>query len=112
MDARRDYGLVNATPPPWILVGDLIVKVTSDEDAVICRLELENSHLQGNALLICAAHELLEALRQAVAALEEAGKVLPRDSRADLLASGALGTAYRLIRQVESGDNTMEDGRA
>ena len=56
--ARRDHGLVNATPPPWTLVGDLIIDATGDEDTVICRLELENSHCQGNALLICSAHEL------------------------------------------------------
>lgn len=103
---------MNATPPPWTLVGDLVVKVTDDKDAVICRLELENSNWRGNALLICAAPELWEALRRAAAALEEAGKVLPRDSRADILASGALGIAYRLIRQVDSGEDTItEDGK-
>ena len=98
---------MNATPPPWTLVGDLIIDATGDEDTVICRLELENSHWQGNALLICAAHELLQALRRAASALEEAGKSLTRDSEADILASGALGIAYRLVRQVEAGDDTI-----
>lgn len=100
---------MNATPPTWSLVDDRIVDTTSDADTGICHLELENGHWQDNARLICAAPALLVALRQSVVALEEAGKVIPRDSRADMLASGALGMAYRLIRQVEAGDDTIRN---
>ena len=107
MDATRDYRFVNITPQPWTLVGDLIISVTGGEDTVICRLEPENRRWQNNALLICAAPELLQALRRAASALEEAGKSLTRDSEADILASGALGIAYRLVRQVEAGDDTI-----
>lgn len=104
--------MVNATPPPWTMVRDKIIGATGDDDALICHLELKNGQWQNNALLICAAPELLEALRRATAALEEAGKILPRDSKADMMASGALGNAYRLLRQIDSGESTTtEHGR-
>ena len=83
-------------PQPWVVRDHAIVEAGPD-GRTIASVNAELAEWRINAALLASAPKLLEAVRASRDAIEEAGRHLPLDSRADFLAVKAFGLCVDAI---------------